>query len=470
MKVLLCDMPVSDEDKFGSLKQAGSSSPPLNLLFLGSALKKSGHEVKITLDDASWPQVAETIKSFEPGIIGVTFMTIGSASLPKFVELVRLAAPKSILIAGGYHSTLYPREVLDAGNITAVFRGEAENNLPKFIEMCVNGPPDCNELKTIPGIAYLDHGEMIDTGPAEIVSDLDTLPFPDYSLIPSFFEKFHGSINRHYLPNPQAFLLTSRGCPFSCHFCGRQILGQRVRSNSADYILDLLEFLKKKYFIKSAIYADEFFTLDKRRTEYFCNELRTKGLNKISWSCSGRTNNMTQDMATTLKQGGCKQISYGIESGSPAILKMLNKKSTLTDNANAVLFAHRAGLETYGSIILGSPGETRDTLKETRDFVLNYPLSFIGLLFFTPLPGSYFYENARYKQYGEIIDTDLTHYNCFDGLPFVATGLSAEFLRAFRTKLYKDFYLRPKRLIRELKYFGNWNSWKTMFRLIKSSF
>lgn len=448
------------------MKRVGSSSPPINILFLGTILKRAGHEVRLTLEKCTIQEVAKEISSFDPHIVGVTFMTIGSVYLPDFAAMVTRTAPNAILITGGYHSSLFPEQALAVGGVTAIFIGEGERNILDFVTLCESGTPTPEGLAEIPGICFHDaSGQAICTGPAQFVSDLDELPFPDFELIPSYFKEFHGSINRHYLGNPQALFLTSRGCPFSCRFCGRKILGQRVRSNSSEYVLELIAHCKATYSIRSIIYADEFFTLNKKKTLAFCEELQRRELSKILWSCSGRVDNIDYEVACALRQAGCRQIAYGSESGSQAILDILGKKVTVEQNARAVLEATRAGLQTYGSFMLGSPGETVDTLEETRRFILDNPFSFIGLLFFTPYPGSYFFEEQRYLQFGTIVDHDISHYNCFDGLPFVPHGMTAQYLRDFRAKLYRDFFLRRSRIVKEFEHILNPNSWRAFFRL-----
>jgi len=466
MRIMLCDMPISQENKFGKMKRFGSSSPPINILFLGTILERAGHEVRLTLEMRTMQEVAQEISSFDPHIVGVTFMTIGSVYLPDFAAMVKRTAPNVILITGGYHSSLFPEQVLTVDGVTAVFVGEGERNVLDFVSMCESGTPTPEGLAEIPGICFKDaSGQTVQTGSAEVVLDLDDLPFPNFELIPGYFKDFFGSINRHYLGNPQALFLTSRGCPFSCRFCGRQILGQRVRSNSSEYLLELIAHCKASYGIKSIIYADEFFTLDRKKTLTFCDELERRDLSKIHWSCSGRVDNIDYEFASVLHQSGCRQIAYGSESGSQVILEMLGKKVTVEQNAKAVLDAAHAGLQTYGSFIIGSPGETVDTLEDTRRFILDNPFSFIGLLFFTPYPGSYFYEDQRYLQFGTIVDHDISHYNCFDGLPFVPHGMTAQYLRDFRGKLYRDFFLRSSRIVKEFEHILNPNSWRALFRL-----
>ncbi|MEO5375147.1 MAG: B12-binding domain-containing radical SAM protein [Alphaproteobacteria bacterium] len=467
MKLLLCDIPMAAETKFGRFKHLGSASPPYNILLLGTILRRLGHEVRLTTEDIGLAEVADIAAEFQPAIIGVTFMTMGYPRLGAFTEAMAKSAPEALLIAGGYHASVYPEDVLSRHpRLFAVFRGEAEIGLPKFVESVAMGPPGPAELREIPGLYYRDEAGAIQAAPpAELVEDLDLLPFPDYDLIPDFFRRFRPAVTRHYFRTPQAYYLTGRGCPFSCHFCGRMTLGRTVRQHSADYTIDLIKHGRDKYNIQSIMFADEFFTVNKNKMQQLSDGMHRHGLHTIDWACNGRTNVMDVDYARLLRRAGCRQIGFGIESGSQKVLDLLNKKTTVDEQARALHATRAGGIESYGSFIIGSPGETMETLEETRRFVLDNPLGFIGTCFFTPLPGSYYWTNEAYKDYGTLIDDNLENFNTFSGIPFVPHGLTRDDLVAFQRSLYRQFYMRPTRLVRELRHVTNATSWRFALRI-----
>lgn len=468
MKYMLCDIPLSSEQKFGRFKRVGGKFPPMNLLYLGTQLARHGHQVRITTDDYALADVEREMRDFAPDVVGVTFMTMGSPMLPAFAAMARAAAPRAVLIAGGYHASLFPEETLDAHpGISAVFVGEAELSILAFAEMMEQGGPGGGGLAQVPGICHRDQdGQPVRTPPPTPIEDLDSLPFPDFDLIDGYFDKFRGGVNRHFLGTPQAFFLTGRGCPYNCHFCGRKILGSTVRSLSVDYKLELVRWCSEKYGIRSIVYGDEFFTYNAPAAHRFCDELRRRGLDRITWVCSGRVNNLDLDLARALRGAGCLQIGFGCESGSQKILDMINKKTTVERMEKAIRDCHAAGLQVFGNFIIGCPGETTQTLRETYDFIMRNPLGFIVFCYFTPLPGSHFWENRRYLDHGTLVSEDISTYNTFSGLPFVPHGLTEEQMRAFRDKTYRDFYLRFSRLARELRFAVNPNSWKFAARIL----
>ena len=466
MRILLCDVPVSMEKKFGSFKRAGSTFPPYNLLLLGTILRRQGHTVQVTTDDYHLDDVAEVIRAFEPGLIGLTYMTLGEPYVAAFCDMVERECPKVPLVVGGYHCSLYPEQTLRSfPRVLAVFKGEAEKSLPQFLELCGSGTPGASELKDVKGIAYRDGEVITDSGPAERIEDLDDLPFPEYDLIPGYFNNFRAAANRHYFKSPQAFFLTGRGCPYDCHFCGRMMLGRTVRQNSIEYNIEHIRFVRKHYGVQSIVYADEFLTQNRKNMYHFSEELQRNDLHKVHWACSGRINNMDVEFARVLRQGGCRQIGYGLESGSQKILDLLNKKASIEKMSAAVRAAHEGGLEVFGNFMIGCPGETRETIEMTRRFILDNPIGFIVICFFTPMPGTFYWDQGTYKEYGALVSEDFSIFNTFAGIPFVPHGLTADDLQQARNQIYRDFYLRPKRLLREARHLGNPSSWAFAARL-----
>lgn len=469
MRILLLDSPISSDKKFGKQVLFGSNSPPYNILVLGTILKHRGHEVRLMDSDTAMDALRTELEGWKPALVGVSFMSLGVAALPHVDSLIAQVAPGATFIAGGYHASLFPEEAFElAPNLKAVFLGEAEVSLPLFVASLATGLMTEEVLSAIPGICYrAGDGSMKRTSPVSLVEDLDQLPFPDFSLLSDYFHRYYSSINTHYLGFPQAFLMTSRGCPFHCRFCGRKILGQKVRVHGNQYILELIDRCVQEHNIRSIIFGDEFLTAKREKSMEFLEALAARNYKGLRWRCSGRVNNIDMELARAMYAAGCRQICLGIESGSDTILRILDKRATVEQNAHAVKVLHEAGLETYGSLILGSPGETEETLRETMDFVLRYPLTYIGACYFSPMPGSHFYDNMdELRERGTIMQGDLNACNGFDELPFVPHDLTADRLREFRAELYRAFYFRFGRVVHEMKYAINPNSWRRFFRIL----
>lgn len=244
------------------------------------------------------------------------------------------------------------------------------------------------------------------------------------------------------------------------------LLGRSVRQNSVRYNIEHIRYVRDRYGIKSIVYADEFLTQHKKHMQEFCGELKRTGLDRIRWACSGRINNTDLEFAQLLYSGGCRQIGFGLESGSQKILDLLNKKAQIERMSAAVRASVEGGLEVFGNFMIGCPGETPETIEETRRFILDNPLGFIVICFFTPMPGTFYWDQKEYLKYGELISTDFSIFNTFAGIPFVPHGLTADDLSQARSRIYRDFYLRPNRLARELRHLVNPSSWAYAGRLV----
>lgn len=243
----------------------------------------------------------------------------------------------------------------------------------------------------------------------------------------------------NYKNLPSTSLVTSRGCPGKCAFCDTKVFGSKYRVHSAGYVLDMIGLLKKKYGIKDICFYDDVFTVFKKRLDDICEGLRQRNYN-ISWSCQARVNSVDYGTMKKMKNAGCWKISFGIESGSDEILRLMNKHIVKDQSMKVLHEARRAGLETEGYFILGFFGETKKTLDETKGFIKKAPLDTIILSCFLPYPGSPAYSHL--KEYGDF-NEDWRDMNAFDEPKFMPYGLTKEDIVRAKNEIYKNFYFRP---------------------------
>ncbi|PKN75750.1 MAG: hypothetical protein CVU52_05890 [Deltaproteobacteria bacterium HGW-Deltaproteobacteria-10] len=466
-RILLIDIPLPNEKKFGKfLSRLGSRFPPLNIILLGTILHQKGHSVDFIFEDDSYDDIRQKLKSFNPHIVGITCMTMSYYYLKDVAEIIRDYNKNIHIIAGGFHPSIFPDDVMRENNeVLAVFIGEADNTLADMVSLLEKEDFSSEQLKVIPNIVFrAPDGSLHKTDSQPFIDNLDDLPFLDYSLANNYFKRFHPAVNRHFLPLPNAAVYVSRGCPFNCVFCGRSITGSRIRSHSIEYRIDLIKHLKKKYNIGSIVFTDELFTSKKSDILKFCENIRKEGLENILWACGGRVDSLDDEICQSMFAAGCRQITFGLESGSQKILNNLNKKTTVEKARTALRLCRKNNLTVTASVILGSFGETISTMRETYDFIMSNPIDYVGLCFFTPMPGSESYE--VYKNYGELLTTDFRQFNTFSGLVFIPFGLKKEDIIYWRKKIYRDFYFRPERIYREMRYLNNKASWKYVFKTI----
>jgi radical SAM superfamily enzyme YgiQ (UPF0313 family) len=197
--------------------------------------------------------------------------------------------------------------------------------------------------------------------------------------------------------------------------------------------------LHRRYGIREFSFEDDTFITFKQRLREICERLIALDLG-ISWSCLGRVNHVNPDNLRLMRQAGCWQISFGIESGSQEILTLINKRVTLDQVRAAVRMSRAAGILTKGFFILGHPGETRQTLRMTIDFALELPLDDISVCLMTPFPGTELYDRAT--EFGSF-DPDWGRMNLLS-VVFVPHGLTQDDLLQAQNELLRRFYLRPR--------------------------
>ena len=187
-----------------------------------------------------------------------------------------------------------------------------------------------------------------------------------------------------------AHLLLSRGCTGRCYFCSNQVT--KIRYRSGENIRKELLLLVEKYNIDGFCIIDDNFIINKRKVVNICKEI--KPLN-LKWSSLSRVDSVDSDLLNTMKESGCIEIKYGIESGSQRILDSMNKKVTVEQIKHAINITHDVGINIKAFILHGFPGENLESTNETIELLelLKEKISRISLFRFVPLPGSYVYNN-----------------------------------------------------------------------------
>lgn len=362
MKVLLIR-----PNTFESVKGMGM---PLSLGYLASSLIKDGNKVKV-LDLMLYPKekssriLQETINKFNPGICGIT------ANSPERFEAFNLARivkrEKSIpVVLGGVHVTFsYEESLRKVPEIDVAILGEGEDT---FRELCRFFTGEIKNLQEIKGIAFRKDDMILKTDDRPFLEDLDKLPFPAREL-------FDVDKYELFLPikgRPQTTqIITSRGCPFNCAYCSAKEFRKRtVGWRSAENIVDEIDHITRKYPQFETIFIyDDHFTSNKKRAISVCNEILRRGI-RIKWACYGRADSIDEELAEKLKKAGCIMVSFGIESGSNKVLKLMQKGITSEKAGSALKVLKKYGIWTRCSIFFGYPGENWLDIIKTFAFLI----------------------------------------------------------------------------------------------------
>ena len=437
--VFLASAPYFLEERYGKLAGVGSTLPHMGLLMLGAVLRRSGHRVRLVDACAlglTYEETIEEIKKFRPEIIALTAVTPSIVRTVKLARMVKKIYPSRPIVIGGPHFTAVPERtmkdypVFDYGVI-----GEGEHTIVDLVETLASGRTPL----TVPGVAIRENGKIFFSPPRAPVKDMDALPFPAWDLLDGFPHNYHPALFK-YKRLPSAYIISSRGCPNKCIFCDTSVFSRRIRFHSPEYILELVDYLVKKFNIKEIIFEDDQFLLKKKRVEKICEGILRSKWN-IAWSCSGRVNSVDDiGLLKLMKRSGCWQINYGIESGNQRILDFAKKEITINQIEKAIRLTNKARILSKGYFIFGLPYETEETMKNTIKFAKSIPLDDMSIFMLTPFPGSEMYDIA--EQHGRI-DKDFEKMNLLD-VVYVPNGLSKEMLLNYQRRFMKEFYLRPR--------------------------
>lgn len=450
--IVFINPPITREERFGEMAKHGATAPPLGLCYLAAVLRQAGIKSRI-IDALSFEKtMEETVKeilSLNPRYVGITAKTVAIFRAAELASELKKINPDIITILGGTHVTAVPRETMerfpqfDIGVI-----GEGENIIVELIQSLEKS----QVLQSVNGlIIRKSDGNLFITGPRPPIENLDSIPLPAWDMVPHL-KYYHESATR-FSKLPLGSVITSRGCPGKCLFCDNSVFGRRFRAHSAHYVIEMIKYLKSNYGIKSLVFYDDYFVADKKRLKEICLRMIEEKLN-LEWVCSARVNAINEEMLLLMKQAGCFQIAYGIESGNQGILNLQKKGITLEHIRNAVEMTHKAGIRTKGYFMIGHPTETQDTIFETINFAKSIPLDNFQATYFTPFPGSQAYDIA--DKYGEF-EKDWEKMNMWD-IVFVPQGFTRHSLRSYLKMVHRKFYLRPRiiwsylKLMRDPKY------------------
>jgi radical SAM superfamily enzyme YgiQ (UPF0313 family) len=364
-----------------------------------------------------WRKLSDTIRACNPKIVGITCLTPMMDSVQKVAALAKEIDEKIIVVAGGHHPTFCPEETLGNTNIDIAVRGEGEIPLLQVIKALLSGLPGTHALKNISGIHFKQHGTIIGNPDADMIADLDSLPFPARDLV----------LNCDYNQYKLHYVSTARGCPYTCTFCSdKKLWRNSVRRRSLKNVIEEIIFLKNNYDIKYIDIVDGTFTFDRNYVTEFCKIIIKEKLN-IKWRCSARYDNLDQDLIELMKKANCKGLYIGLESGSQKILNAVNKKTTLDDIIQKSEMIYQSGIMSVTAILLGIPQETKQTIEDTLALMKKIKTSIFDINCFVPLPGTPFYN-------GQKIDWKKVGFKSFDN--HFTDNITREELRGYIENAY----------------------------------
>jgi anaerobic magnesium-protoporphyrin IX monomethyl ester cyclase len=367
-------------------------------------------------------------------------------------------------MAFGTHVTAMPTETLrDYPALDFVLRGEPELTFRELIDVLegkVAASPEwvrtllqkadpewtpttgadavdgeSPDLSSIKGLVWRPRGEIQMNVDRPFIPDLNDLPLPLYHLLP---------LDTYRMPlmkGPFAFVVTSRGCTAGCKYCIKHVSYQwSVRLLSPERIMQELWTLHGLGIRNIHMYAD-LFTVNRDQVMELCERIIEEGL-RIRWTCNSRVDYVDAEMLRMMGRAGCWMISWGIESGNEAILKRAAKGADPKKARRALTWARQAGIKNWGYFIIGLPGETTETIRQTIDFAKGLPLELALFHIAAPYPGTPFFfdvlENGWFREGTRWEEVDMDK-----GTVLEYANLSAEDLMYWQKRAFREWAMRP---------------------------
>ncbi len=373
----------------------------LGLMYLSSALKKefgAGVETRIRtlISKPKQPEsercrVEELLREWHPEVVGVRCLSIGRDSLTVVAEAVKNWNRQCFLVVGGPYATDDPQEVLRGGNVDCAVIGEGEQTATELVRRLLAR----SSIADVPGIAYSHNGGFVRTTPRAPIADLDSLAYPDYSLIDleAFSNQYLTFSSRIYRPHGN--ILTTRGCAYRCLYC-HHILGKKFRARSPENVLAEIRYLHDHYGLTDFQIIDDIFNFDLQRAKTICSLIAKSGLKlTLSFPNGVRGDLVDEELVDQLAEAGTKFMSYAVETGSPRLQRLIRKNLDLEKVFRAIEYSAGNGIITRGFFMLGFPTETEGEALQTVEFAK--ASSLCGATYFTVVyfPGTELYQLAQ---------------------------------------------------------------------------
>lgn len=432
---------------------------PINLCGMASVLIGKGYKVKIwdyEVERLEKDTFLKRLEESQPTIIGISCMTPLIVNGHRIASMIKESFPEIVTVVGGVHPSSLPEQtLLEFPDFDIVVIGEGEETLLELCERIKNK----SSIEGIPGIAYRVNGKVKREIPRQMLSNLDTLPYPARDLLNLNLYRHSSTLglSSDFLSMTQLF--TSRGCPGRCIFCASwQVFGNKIRFRSAQNVIEEVKECRTKYGFNHFLIMDDTFTVNPDRLYEICDGFKELG---VSWDCDTRVNLVSKEMLKKMADSGCIKVGFGVESGSPRILKLIKKGITVEQIKNAFKWAKAVGLKTSGYFMVGNhPTETKEEIMMTSTLLKELKPDFITVAITTPFPNTELW--TIMKEEGYLKDAKWEDFLYLQRPKWNIDYFTADELLKLQRKMLKSFYLDPTYILRillniksysELRYF-----------------
>ncbi len=447
--VLLINPAVNRRTQTPILKKIIRSMFPTGLGYIASYLDKmqicKTYIVDEMLDDIDDATLARLINSMpKPRVVGLGVVTASVGPAFDIGRRVMQIDPDALVVMGGIHVSVLPHEALEQKAAHVVVRGEGEEIFADFMRAVLAG----DDWRGGAGLSWIDaNGRIVDNPNRSLVKELDELPpFP--------FHYF--AHNRHRYNVGFYSILSSRGCPYKCTFCStRSMTALSYRYHSEERVIEEIETLVEQYGAQSIYLIDDNFAVNKKRLNRLCDAIIAKGLHKkVSFEGSMRADNADPSIFAKLREANFQVLSYGLETGSERLMKMIMKGETVQQVVDGIELATSYGFKVCTTIIFGFPTETSKDRWDAIKLVYALPLDSVRFNILTPYPGTPLFDQVKAEGKCKIAP-DWANFSVQymwkgSDLPYIPDGTNRYALMFTTMFANLGYYLRPAGIKRML--------------------
>lgn len=371
---------------------------PFFLAYAAAWLRRDGFETD-TCDcvalDLPLEGLLSRLEKAAPDMVFFETTTVTAGQDLALAAEIKKRLPGTKLALGGPHTTVFPERTLaENPAVDFVLIGEYEETLAGLAAALRDGA----QADSVMGLSFRDTGGTKTTQRRPLIYPLDLLPEPAYDLFPSPENPDPGVYWDGFCQHRPAIQMhASRGCPYRCDFClWNQVIyaNGKYRTFSHVRVAEEMSRLAARYGAKEIYFDDDDFTIDRRHVEALCRALMASG-SRIKWSCMGDAINLTEDLVNLMADSGCVGIKFGVETGSPRLIKTLGKPVDLGKVKDVIRWCAARGIKTHATFSLGLTGEDETSAAETLSFLENLASDTIQVSLCTPFPGTRFFETAE---------------------------------------------------------------------------
>jgi radical SAM superfamily enzyme YgiQ (UPF0313 family) len=446
----------------GKVNRSGIVVPPIFLATACGMLLKNNFTARIIDAAATGLAWDELDKYLGPDALVVLEVSTPSINHDSKIagEIKRRYGCKIAYV--GCHVSALPEETLKNYPVDFVCVGEYEFTLLE-VARALQAPRDYSRVN---GLAWRNDQGTIIINPRRELADLDTLAMPAYGQLP--IRLYHDPITQR---RPYMSIISSRGCPKTCAFCvAPQVMyGRRVRYRSPARVADEIRLLNERFGVREIFFDDDTFTLNKEHVLGVCAEIRNRGL-RIDWSCFARCDGIDEAVLIEMKKAGCYMLRFGIETLDDNLLGRMGKNIKVDTIKRSLNQAKGLGFRLHATVMLGYPGETKESISRTLDFVKKSNIDFAQFSIATPYPGTQFYAECKEKNM-----LTSNSWDDFDGTSNSVVRLetmSPQYLKDAIQRAYREFYFRPGYILKRIFSIRSFQeascNFKSAFNLIKS--